>query len=56
MGDTISTIADICGILGFIISLFAASQIIKLKQQIKGNNNSNVSVKGNVGGQYCRSR
>jgi hypothetical protein len=52
MNETISTISDICGILGFIISVFAASQVLKLKQRIKGDNNNNVNMKGNVGGDF----
>ncbi|MFZ4929564.1 hypothetical protein [Chryseobacterium sp. Mn2064] len=52
MNETISTISDICGILGFIISIFAASQVLKLKQRIKGDNNTNVNMKGNVGGDF----
>lgn len=49
MSEIISTISDICGILAFFISLFAVSQIFKLKQKINGNKNNQVSVKGNVG-------
>jgi hypothetical protein len=52
MNETISIIANICGILGFFISLFAVAKVFKLKQQIKGDNNSNVSVKGDVGGNF----
>ncbi|MEO9891821.1 hypothetical protein [Aurantibacter sp.] len=52
MNETISIIANICGILGFFISLFAVAKVFKLKQQIKGDNNSNVSLKGNVGGNF----
>ena len=33
MGETISMIADICGILGFFISIFAASRVISLSKQ-----------------------
>jgi hypothetical protein len=52
MNETITLIASICGILGFFISIFAVSKVFKLKQQIKGYNNSNVNVKGNIGGNF----
>lgn len=53
MSEIISTISDICGILAFFISLFAVSQIFKLKQKIDGNNNNQVSVKGNIKGNFA---
>lgn len=47
MENTISTIADICGILGFIISLFAINGVRKINQQINKTNNSiNQAAKG----------
>lgn len=49
MSEFISTISDICGILAFFISLFATSQVFKLKQKINGNDNNTVNMKGNVG-------
>ena len=52
MNETISIIANICGILGFFISIFAVTKVFKLKQQIKGYNNSTVSMKGDVGGNF----
>lgn len=52
MKELISTISDVCGILGFIISIFAAYQVIKLKQNINGNNNTQSNMKGNVGRDY----
>lgn len=52
MTELISTISDICGILGFIISIFAATQVFKLKQKIKGNNNTQSNVNGNIGGDF----
>jgi hypothetical protein len=52
MNETISIIANICGILGFFISIFAVSKVFKLKQQIKGDNNNNVNFKGDVGGNF----
>lgn len=52
MSEIISTISDICGILAFFISLFAVSQIFKLKQKINGNNNNQVSVKGDISGDF----
>ncbi|NNU33700.1 hypothetical protein HK413_05240 [Mucilaginibacter sp. S1162] len=56
MKDTISTIADLCGILGFLISLYAANGVYKLKKQ--QNNKvkvSNTSVGGNFTGRDSRS-
>lgn len=35
MGEIISIIADICGILAFFISIFAASRVITLTKQNK---------------------
>ena len=52
MTELISTISDVCGILGFIISIFAASQVIKLKQKINGNNNTQSNMNGNIGGDF----
>lgn len=52
MTELISTISDVCGILGFIISIFAASQVIKLKQKINGNNNTQSNMNGKVGGDF----
>jgi hypothetical protein len=50
MGITLSNIADICGILGFIISLFAIVGVIKIKNSI---NSNKVTVKGtNIGGDF----
>ncbi|MDR0604784.1 MAG: hypothetical protein LBG80_10820 [Bacteroidales bacterium] len=47
--DTISIIADICGILGFIISIFAVNKVYNIKKELKNNNNVNVSDT-NIGG------
>jgi hypothetical protein len=47
MENKISLIADICGILGFIISLFAINGVRNLKKEINNINNSiNQSAKG----------
>ena len=40
MEKVISIIADVCGILGFIISLFAVSSIIKIKNSNSNNGNT----------------
>lgn len=37
MNITISDIADICGILGFIISLFAVTGVVKIRKRINSN-------------------
>jgi hypothetical protein len=52
MNETISIIANICGILGFFISIFAVTKVFKLKQQIKGDNNNTISMKGDVSGNF----
>jgi hypothetical protein len=38
MEITLSNIADICGILGFIISLIAVRSVIKINKRINSNN------------------
>ncbi len=43
MEITLSSIADICGIIGFIISLFAIGGVIRINKRI---NSNNVNVKG----------
>lgn len=52
MNEIISTISDVCGILGFLISIYAASQVIKLKQKNTGDNNTQSNVTGNIGRDY----
>ena len=53
MENSISIIADICGILGFLISIFAVSKVYKIKKEIKCNNNKvNVSGKTDIGGDF----
>ena len=50
MKITLSDIADICGILGFIISLFAIAGVIKIRKKI---NSNNVSVSNSpIGGDF----
>lgn len=48
----ISTIADVCGIVGFLISIYAAYGVIKIKQNININkvNMKNGKVKGDFTG------
>ena len=43
MTETISIIANICGILGFFISIFAASKVITLSKTI-GDKNSQFAL------------
>ncbi|MEZ4942258.1 MAG: hypothetical protein R3D58_15375 [Saprospiraceae bacterium] len=38
MEITLSNIADICGILGFIFSLFALGGVIRINKKINSNN------------------
>ena len=52
MENTISIIADICGILGFLISIFAISKVYKINKEIKENNKVNVSGKTKIGGDF----
>jgi len=47
MENTISIVADICGILGFVISLFAINGVRKINKTINKTDNSiNQSAKG----------
>jgi hypothetical protein len=52
MENTISIIADICGILGFIISIFAVSKVYNIKKEIKDNNKVNVSGTTTISGDF----
>lgn len=52
MENTISTIADICGILGFAISLFTVIKVYKIKKEIKNNNKIKVSGNTSIGGDF----
>lgn len=52
MGNSISLIADICGILGFIFSIFAVTKIYKINKEIKNNNKVKVSGETTVGGDF----
>jgi len=47
MENTISIIADICGILGLVISLFVINGVRKINKTI---NNTNNSIKQNAKG------
>jgi hypothetical protein len=51
--EIVSTIADVCGIFGFIISLFAINKVYNIKKELKNNNKVNVSdtnIKGDFVG------
>ena len=50
--ETISLIADICGILGFIISIFAVSKVYNIKKEMRDNNKVSVSGKTKIGGDF----
>lgn len=52
MENLITVIANICGFLGFLISIFAVSKVYKIKKEIKDNNKVNVSGNTNVGGDF----
>jgi hypothetical protein len=46
MENTVSFIADICGILAFIISLFVANTVYRIKKQVTNSNNNSLNVSG----------
>jgi hypothetical protein len=50
--EIISIIADICGILGFIISIFAVNKVYNIKKELKNNNKVDVSGKTTIGGDF----
>ncbi|MFV0225489.1 hypothetical protein OBJ96_10370 [Empedobacter falsenii] len=52
MESTLSIVASICGIIGFLISIFAVSKVVKIEKRL--NNSNNVSLKGNnnIGGDF----
>jgi hypothetical protein len=52
MENTITIIANICGILGFLISIFAVSKVYKINKEIRDNNKVNISGNTNVGGDF----
>ncbi len=52
MGNSISIIADICGILGLIISIFAVNKVYNIKKEIKDNNKVSVSGKTKIDGDF----
>jgi len=54
MQNTISIIADICGILSFIVSLFVVNTVYKIKKEFTNSNNNDISVTGTtkVGGDF----
>jgi len=49
--EIISLIADICGILGFVISIFAVSKVYKINKELKNNNKVDVS-RTTIGGDF----
>ena len=52
MENGISIIADVCGILGFAISLFAVSKVYNIKKEMTNNNEIKVSGKTEIGGDF----
>jgi len=58
MEMTLSNIADICGILGFIISLVAIGGVIKINKKINSNNISvsNSPISGDFTGRDRKSK
>jgi len=47
MGETISIIADICGILGFLISIFVASKVYTINKTTSNKNSQSAFGKKN---------
>lgn len=52
MDNAISILADFCGIIGFIISLFAINKVYNIKKDMKNNNKVNVSGKTKIAGDF----
>ena len=52
MESTLSIIASICGIIGFIISLFTVSKVIKIEKRLDKSNKVSVKGKTNIGGDF----
>jgi hypothetical protein len=50
--EIISAIANICGILGFIISIVAVNKVYNIKKEMRNNNKVDVSGKTNIGGDF----
>ncbi len=48
----LSTIADVCGIIGFFISIFAVSKVYNIKKEMRENNKILVSGKTKIGGDF----
>lgn len=48
----LSTIADICGILGFIISIFAVNRVYSIKKEMKDSNSVSLSGNTNIRGNF----
>jgi hypothetical protein len=47
--EVISVIANICGILGFIISIVTVNKVYNIKKDMKNNNKVDVSGKTTIG-------
>ena len=53
MEEFISVVANICGILGFIISLITVKQVYNVKKEIRNSNNNKVRVSDTeIGGDF----
>jgi len=48
----ISMIADICGILGFIISLIVAKSVYSIRSEMRSNNKVKISGKTQIRGDF----
>jgi len=51
MESTLSIVASICGILGFLLSLFAIKQVYNIKKTINSNK-VNLKGKTKIGGDF----
>jgi len=52
MKNMISMIADICGILGFIISLIVAKSVYSIRSEMRSNNKVKISGKTQIRGDF----
>jgi hypothetical protein len=50
--EVISVIANICGILGFIISIVAVNKVYNIKKEMRNNNKVDVSGQTTIGGDF----
>ncbi|SEJ72686.1 hypothetical protein SAMN04487995_6139 [Dyadobacter koreensis] len=52
MEKWISIIADMCGVLGFVTSLFAVSKVNNIRKSMSSNNKVDISGRTDIGGDF----